>query len=70
MPLDHLLDIRYLIEYGIADLIKWKHSCFAKVFYKLFAYSTEVCQDCFIGQELLVCFLQRDDFLHHVDTDL
>lgn len=70
MPLDHLLDVRYLIEYGIAYLIVRKSPSFTKVFYKLFAYPSEVCQDSLIGQELLFCFLQRDDFLHHVDADL
>ena len=70
MPLDHLLDVRYLIKYGVSHLIVRKSSSFTKVFYKLSADSSEVCQDCLVGQEFLVYFLQRDNFLHHVDTDL
>lgn len=68
MPLDHLLDVRYLIKYGIAYLIKWKHSCFAKISNEVSTDSSEVCQDCFVGKELLVNFLHRYDFLNDVDT--
>ena len=33
MPLDHLLDVRYLIEYGVSHLIVRKSTSFTKVFY-------------------------------------
>ena len=68
--LNHLADIRHLIEYSIAHLIVRQDASFPQILDVLFADSSKVCQDCLIGQEFLVYFLQRDDFLHHVDTDL
>lgn len=70
MPLDHLLDVRYLIEYGASHLIVRQNTRFSQIFYVFLANTAKVCQDSLIGQEFLVYFLQRDDFLHHVDTDL
>lgn len=70
MPLDHLLDVRYLIEYGVSHLIVRKNTRFSQIFYVFLANTAKVCQDSLICQEFLVYFLQRDDFLHHVDADL
>lgn len=66
----HLSNIRDLIEYGVSHLIVRQNTRFSQIFYVFLANTAKVCQDCLIGQEFLVYFLQRDDFLHHVDTDL
>ena len=66
----HLADIRHLIEYSVAHLIVRQDARFPQILDVLFADSSKVCQDSLIGQEFLVYFLQRDDFLHYVDTDL
>ena len=63
MPLDHLLDVRYLIKYGVSHLIVRQNTRFSQIFYVFLANTTKVCQDSLIGQEFLVYFLQRDDFL-------
>ena len=42
MPLDHLLDVIYLIEYGVSHLIVRKNTSFTKVFYKLFALASSL----------------------------
>ena len=70
IPLDHLLDVRYLIKYGVSQLIVRQNTRFSQIFYVFLANTAKVCQDSLIGQEFLVYFLQRDDFLHHVDTDI
>ena len=69
-PLNHLLNIRYLVEYSVSHLIVRQNTRFSQIFYVFLANTAKVRQDCLVGQEFLVYFLQRDDFLHHVDTDL
>ena len=66
----HLSNIRHLIEYGVSYLIVRQNTRFSQILYVFLANATKVCQDSLIGQEFLVYFLQRDDFLHNVDTDL
>ena len=66
----HLSHIRDLIEYGVSHLIVRQNTRFSQIFYVFLANTAKVCQDCLIGQEFLVYFLQLDYFLHHVDTDL
>lgn len=66
----HLSNIRDLIEYGVSYLIVRKNTRFSQIFYVFLANTAKVFQDSLIGQEFLAYFLQRDDFLHHVDTDL
>lgn len=68
--LNHLSDIGHLVEYCVAHLIVRQDARFPQILDVLLADSSEVCQDCLVGQEFLVYFLQRDNFFHHVDTDL